>query len=130
LPLVQGAAQACDLGDRAGRERGEDLLRFKAGLLPVGEVFLAGAQDVADPIQRVGLAASVAVDLLLDAAADLIDPRRAQFHDVERVDDRDREDTQFEARLTAAAPIRTYLASSALRPATAGFRRNHPLFTY
>lgn len=78
--MVQGPAQTCDLGDRAGRERGEDLLaelssvdrtrlvidraqlsgalpgnldfdvgfvggeRFvEAGLLPVGEVFLAGA---------------------------------------------------------------------------------------
>ena len=44
-----------------GRER-----CLQAGPLPVGEVFLTRAQDVADPVERVGLAAAVAVDVLLD----------------------------------------------------------------
>ncbi len=35
-PLVQGPAEAGDLGDRAGRERGQDVLRDPAAL---GEVF-------------------------------------------------------------------------------------------
>jgi hypothetical protein len=115
-PLVQGSAESGDLGDRAGGERGEDLLRdpapvgvaglvidrsqllgaavgdldldvtlvgdegcFQAGPLPVGEVLDAGAQDVADPVERVGLAAAVAVDVLLDPATDLVDGGRAEF---------------------------------------------------
>jgi len=40
--------------------------------LSVGEVLLAGAQDVPDPIQGVVLAASVSVDVLLHPSADLI----------------------------------------------------------
>lgn len=43
------------------------------GLLPVCEVFLAGAQDVPDPIERIVLAATVAVDLLLHPATDVVD---------------------------------------------------------
>jgi hypothetical protein len=44
---------------------------LEAGALPVGQVLGTGAQQVADPIHRVALAASVPVDLLLDPAADL-----------------------------------------------------------
>jgi hypothetical protein len=47
--------------------------RHKPGALSVGEVLLAGAQDVPDPVQRVTLAAAVAVDLLLHAAPHVID---------------------------------------------------------
>ena len=59
-------------------------------MLSVGEVLDAGAQDVADPVERVGLAAAVAVDVLLDPAPDFVDGGRAEFDDVERVEDRDR----------------------------------------
>lgn len=109
-PLVQGSAEAGDFGDRAGGERGEDLLgdpspgdvvwlvvdgsellgavpgdldlvvalvsdegRVQAGVLSVGEVLDAGAQDVADPVEGVVFAAAVAVDVLLDPAPDLVD---------------------------------------------------------
>ena len=114
-PLLQGAAQAGDLRDRACGERGEDLLsdgpsggvavlvvgradllgaapgeldfdvplvsaprRVQPCSLSVGEVLFAGAQDVADPVQRVVLAAAVAVDVLLDPATDLIDGLRGE----------------------------------------------------
>src|SRR5664280_1017369 len=63
---------------------------LQAGLLPVGEVLDAGAQDVADPVERIILAAAVAVDVLLDPATDLVDGGGAEFDDVERVEDRDR----------------------------------------
>jgi hypothetical protein len=42
-------------------------------VLSVGEVLDAGAQDVADPVERIVFAAAVAVDVLLDPAADLVD---------------------------------------------------------
>jgi len=61
---------------------------FQAGLLPVGEVLDAGAQDVADPVERVVLAAAVAVDGLLDPATDLVECGRAEFDDVEGVEHR------------------------------------------
>ena len=41
--------------------------------LTVGEPFLAGAKDVPDPVERVILAAAVAVDVLLHAASDVVD---------------------------------------------------------
>ena len=141
FPLVQGAAKAGDLGDRAAGERGEDLLgdpppvcvtglvidraqllralpgdldrhvalvggepQLQARALPVGQVFGAGAQDVADPIERVGLAAAVAVDLLLDTAADLVDRGGAELHDVESINDRD---GVGELVLTRAKLVRT-----------------------
>ncbi|GAA3867354.1 hypothetical protein GCM10022275_16320 [Tessaracoccus defluvii] len=63
--------------------------RGKTGVLPLGEVFTAGAQNVADPVQRVVLASSVAVDVLLDPAADLVDRGGAELDNVERVEDRD-----------------------------------------
>src|SRR5665647_2047715 len=65
LPLPQGLAQAGDLGDRAGRERGQDLL---GDLLPGGQVGRGvGGADllVALPCDQdlaVGIAAAQAVD--------------------------------------------------------------------
>ena len=47
------------------------------------------AQDVPDPVERVVLAAAVAVDVLLDAAADLVDGLGAELHHMERVEHRD-----------------------------------------
>ena len=44
--------------------------------LPVGEAFLTGAEQVPDPVERVGLAAAVAVDLLLEPAAALAERYR------------------------------------------------------
>jgi len=58
--------------------------------LPVGEALLAGAEQVPDPVERVGLAAAVAVDVLLEAAAALVDGGGGELDDVERVEDRDR----------------------------------------
>ena len=57
----------------------------QAGVLSVGEVLDAGAQDVADPVERIVFAAAVAVDVLLDPAPDLVDGGRAEFDDVERI---------------------------------------------
>ena len=125
-PLAEGAAEAGDLGDRAARERGEDLLGdlaaggqvgmpvrvaqllralpgdldldvlltmrervVKARLLPVGEVLPPGAEDVADAVERVALAAAVAQGVALDAAADVINGLGAEFDSVERVQDGD-----------------------------------------
>jgi len=62
---------------------------FEAGVLSVGEVLDAGAQDVADPVERVGFAAAVAVDVLLDPATDLVDRGRAEFHNVKGIKHRD-----------------------------------------
>ena len=59
--------------------------RVESGALPVGEMFLTGPQDVADPVERVGLAAAVAVDLLLQSAAALVDGGGSEFDDVEGV---------------------------------------------
>jgi hypothetical protein len=47
-----------------GGERG-----VEPGALPVGESLLAGAEQVPDPVERVGLAAAVAVDVLSTASA-------------------------------------------------------------
>jgi len=59
-------------------------------VLSVGEVLDAGAQDVADPVERIVFAAAVAVDVLLDPAPDLVDGGRAELDDVERVEHGDR----------------------------------------
>jgi hypothetical protein len=53
--------------------------------LAVGEVLFAGPQDVPDPVQRVVLAAAVAVDLLLDSAPHVVDHGGGEFDDVEGV---------------------------------------------
>jgi hypothetical protein len=66
-------------GDRPG----------ESGFLFVGESLAAAAQDRPDPVQRVAFAAAVSVDLLLDAAADLVDGVGAKFHDMEGVEDGD-----------------------------------------
>lgn len=58
------------------------------GALPVGEPFLPGAQDRADPAERVTAAAAVPGGGLVDPAADLIDRERAEPDDVEGVHDR------------------------------------------
>lgn len=51
-----------------GEDRG-----LEPGALPVGEAFRAGAQDRADPVERVICAAAVAVDGLLHPPANLVD---------------------------------------------------------
>ena len=53
----------------------------------VVEAFAAGEEQLADPIQRVVLAAAVAERLVLDAAADLVDAPVGDPHDMERVGD-------------------------------------------
>lgn len=58
--------------------------RGEAGLLLVGEP-LGAAQHVPDPVERVAGAATMTVDLLLDAAADLIDRAPGQRHDMEGI---------------------------------------------
>ncbi len=62
---------------------------IEPGLLPVGESFLPGAEDVADPVERITSASAVPEGVLLDAAADLIDRGGAELDDVERVEHRD-----------------------------------------
>ena len=54
-------------------------------LVTLGEVFLAGTENVADPVERVILAAAMTVDVLLDAAADLIDSLGGELHHMKRV---------------------------------------------
>ena len=56
------------------------------GALPVGELLGTATQDRADPVERVVFAATVAVDLLLDPAADLVDGLGAELDDMERVE--------------------------------------------
>ena len=62
---------------------------LQAGLVPVGEMLLPGTQQVTDPIQRIISAAAVAVDVVLDPAADLIDRGRVEFDHGEGVEHRD-----------------------------------------
>ena len=57
-------------------------------MLALGEAFLAAAQQVPDPVERVVPAAAVAVDRLLDTAADLVDDLAAELDDVERIEHR------------------------------------------
>src|SRR5438552_11330847 len=51
------------------------------------ETFGAGEQQLADPIQRVGLAASVSEGLVLHAAADAVDAAVRDAHHMEGVGD-------------------------------------------
>ena len=109
------------------RERG-----IEPGLLPVGESFLPGAEDVADPVERITSASAVPEGVLLDAAADLIDRGGAELDDVERVEHRDGiVELVVEGLLVGTSPLhsrmvvgwamaphmRTELISSALRMA-------------
>ena len=60
------------------------------GTLPVGELLLTTAQDRADAVERVVLAATVAVDLLLHTLAVLVDGLGAELDHMERVEHSDR----------------------------------------
>ncbi len=60
--------------------------RRQAGVLLVGEVLDPGAQDRADPVQRVAGAAAVPEGVLLDAAPHVVHTRGGELDDVERVD--------------------------------------------
>jgi hypothetical protein len=51
---------------------------LEPGLLTVGQVLLAGAQDVPDPIERVVSTSAVAGGVLLHPAPDLVDDLGAQ----------------------------------------------------
>jgi len=53
----------------------------------VGQGAGAAAQHPADPVERVPGAAPVGEGLLLDAAADVVDAREPELHDVEGVED-------------------------------------------
>lgn len=55
------------------------------GLLARREALPPGAENMADAVERVALAASVAEGLLLDPAADVIDGRTGELDDMERV---------------------------------------------
>ena len=50
--------------------------------LPVGEAFLTGGEEVPDPVEPVGLAATVALDLMLEAAAALAERYRQRLNAV------------------------------------------------
>ena len=62
LPSDVDLVVAFVVGDRAGQ----------AGVLPLGEVLTAAAQDGPDPVQRVTGPATVAEALVLDPAPDLV----------------------------------------------------------
>ncbi len=61
---------------------------LQASPLSVGEVLDPAPEDGADSVQRVALAAAVAVDLLLHPAADLVDCGGAELDHVERIEHR------------------------------------------
>lgn len=63
--------------------------RAQSSLLSFGEVFLPGAQDVPDAVDRVLASAAVPGGLLLDAAADVVDDRAGEVDDVEGVENGD-----------------------------------------
>ena len=48
--------------------------------MPVGEALLTGAEEVPDPVERVGLAATVALDLMLEPAAALAERYRQRLN--------------------------------------------------
>ena len=122
LPASQGLSEPGDLGNRAGRQRGDEFFgklasscrrglvehvpkvlsaaigdfdrdvigmgrerSFQASLLARREAFSPGAENMADAVEGVALAASVAEGLLLDPAADVIDCRAGELDDVERI---------------------------------------------
>ena len=58
--------------------------RVEPGPLPVGEALPSGAEDVADPVERISLAAAMAEGVLLDAATDVINRGGAEL-DLDRV---------------------------------------------
>ena len=51
------------------------------------EAFMAGEEQLADPVERVGLATAVAERFVLDSAADLVDAAVPDPDDVEGVRD-------------------------------------------
>ena len=61
----------------------------EAGALAVGEAFLAGAQDVADPVQRVVTPAAVPAGVLLDPAPHVVDHGGGELDDMKRIEDGD-----------------------------------------
>jgi hypothetical protein len=63
----------------------ERAVAIESGMLPVGEVLLAGEQGAPDPIQRVVFVAASFQGVLLDAAADLVEGVAGQLHDMEGV---------------------------------------------
>ena len=60
--------------------------RAVRSVLAVAEVLLTGAEDVPDAVERVVAAPAVTGRLLLDAAADVINDRSGELHDMERVE--------------------------------------------
>jgi hypothetical protein len=65
----------------AGGERGA-----QAGLLAVAEVLLTRAEDVPEAVEQVFAAPAVIGRLVLDAAADVINDRSGELHDMSRVE--------------------------------------------
>ena len=62
--------------------------REPVGLLAVGEQIGAGVQRAPGPVQRVGPAAAVAVQVLLDPTPAAVQSVTGEPHDVEGVQDR------------------------------------------
>lgn len=59
---------------------------LQPGMLPVDEPLGTAAQDGADSVKRVVLAATMAVGLLLHPSADLVDRGGAEIDDMERIE--------------------------------------------
>ena len=53
------------------------------------EAFVAGEQELSDPIERIGFATAMAQRLVLDAPAHLVDAAVGDSHDMKRVGDAD-----------------------------------------
>lgn len=62
---------------------------MRSDTLPVGQVPLAGAKDVADPIQRVTPSAATAVNVMPHWAPDLVDDLCGELDDMARAQVRD-----------------------------------------
>lgn len=88
--------------------------RVEPGPLPVGEALPSGAEDVADPVERISLAAAMAEGVLLDAATDVINRGGAELDNVERVQHRGRVvEFVVEGLLVAGERVRAAIFTSA-----------------
>jgi len=76
----------CPDGEPPGASPGRSDRLLEPGALPVGEVLGPAAQYRPDPVERVVLAAAVAMDLLLDPLPDLVHGPGAELDRGERVE--------------------------------------------
>ncbi len=110
VAAVAGAeAHASIRAELASRRLPRRERRVEPGPLPVGEALPSGAEDVADPVERISLAAAMAEGVLLDAATDVINRGGAELDDVERVQHRSRARTRpVASRVRSTIPVSSF----------------------